>query len=172
MSINWKGSCRLALIAFGLTLSSQGMAQPSSVSFKISFGGQVDCMQPIQMNNIPIRFDGSGTLNADGTGTADLTETAFVLSTTIHFDGRLGAKPKPGPGGSTQARVAGPHGLLLTWNLPNNQFLLRISVAGRSCSASLDSRLKPGRAQYTLFDGSIYHYCGRPHLALLSCQVQ
>src|ERR1044071_9576702 len=92
------------------------MAQ--SVNFQIGFTGSVDCERPFQVRNVPIRGDGTGTLNADGSITADITQTAFILSTRIQFAGRLRAPPTPAPGGTAQARVAGRHALRLMWNRP------------------------------------------------------
>jgi hypothetical protein len=163
---------RNVILVLGLVFSTQGMAQSSSVNFQISFVGHVDCERPFQMKDIPIRGDGTGSLNTDGSASADLTETAFILSTKIHFEGRLGAAPTAAPGGTAQVRVAGKHSLLLIWGLPNNQLITRINVAGQTCSASLEPRLKPGKTEYTLFDGSIYHYCGRPRVEQTSCQVR
>jgi hypothetical protein len=171
MPLNWKAAVYFIALVAGLTISAGALAQ-GAVNFKVAFAGQVDCEQPIQIKNVPIGLSGTGILNPDGTGSADITETAFILSTTIHFDGRLGAPPKPGPGGSTQARVAGPHALLLTWNLPNNQVVLKITVHGGACTAAIDARLLPGKKLYSLFDGQSYHYCSRPRIVPVSCEVQ
>jgi hypothetical protein len=161
---------RNVMLAVGLTFSSAGMAQPSTVNFQISFSGHVDCNRPFKINNVPISGEGTGTLRANGNVTADLTETAFILSTQIHFEGRLG-RPTPAPGGTAQVRVAGRHRLLLIWNLPNNQMIVTVVVRGQSCTATFEPRLKRGKTEYTLFDGSIYHYCGRPTAERASCQV-
>jgi hypothetical protein len=163
---------RNLILIVALTFSTEAMAQKSSVNFKISFAGQVDCDQPFRMQNVPIRGDGTGVLNQDGSITADVTQTAFILSTTIHFAGRLGAPPTPAPGGTAQARVAGRNNLRLIWNLPNNQLIVHIAVQGQSCSARFEPKLFPGKSQYTLFDGRVYHYCGRPRVEQSSCQVQ
>ncbi len=162
---------RNALIVLGLIFSTDGMAQTSSVNFQIGFSGQVDCDQPVQMKNIPISGEGNGVLNTDGSASADLTQTAFILSTRVRFEGRLGAAT-PAPGGTAQIRVAGKQRLLLIWNLPNNQLIVNVAVKGQSCSASFEAKLKPGKSQYTLYDGSNYHYCGRPRVAQASCQVR
>lgn len=170
MPVDRKLVCNLVLV-LGLTLPTAALAQRKSVNFQIGFSGTVDCHSPIAMQNIPISGSGTGTLNADGSATADLTETAFVLSNTIHFEGKLG-RPTAAPGGTAQVRVAGQHSLLLIWNLPNNQLITTISVAGQSCSAGFQARLKPGKSEYTLFDGSIYHYCGQPRVSGASCQIR
>ncbi len=162
---------RNVTLALGLTFSTAAMPQTSSVNFQIGFSGNVDCLRPFQINNVPISGEGTGTLNTDGSATADITETAFVLSTRIHFDGRLG-RATPAPGGTAQVRVAERHRLLLIWNLPNNQLIVNIAVNGHSCAAGFAAKLRPGKSEYTLFDGSIYHYCNRPRVQQASCQVR
>jgi len=169
MRIDWT-LAHCGALALGLTFSTAAMAAPGSVSFQIAFSGHVDCHRPIAMNNVPISVSGTGTLNTDGSASADVTETAFILSTQIHFDGRLG-RSTPAPGGTAQVRVAGQHRLLLIWNLPNNQMVVTVNVTGQTCSASFATNLKPGKSEYTLFDGNIYHYCDRPIPVSSSCQV-
>jgi hypothetical protein len=95
-----------------------------------------------------------------------------VFSTTVRFDGRLGAPPASAPGGTSQVRVTGQRSLRLTWNLPNHAFVVNIAVAGQSCSARLESRLHAGKQEYSLFDGYNYHYCGKPRVASSSCVVR
>ncbi len=131
----------------------------------------VDCDRPIQVRNFALNGQGTGVLNADRTAAADLTVTAFLIGVRIHFDGRLGAPPQGAPGGSSQVRVAGKNRLHLAWFLPNNQLTTDISVKGQSCSATVDSRLKPGMREYTLFDGTNYHYCARPRVTGTTCSV-
>jgi hypothetical protein len=172
MPIDRKRARQSMLIAalFGLALSAPNAARAASVNFQIAFSGHVDCHRPFQISNVPISGSGTGSLNSDGTATADLTETAFILSSRIHFEGRLG-RSTPAPGGTAQVRVAGQHRLLLIWNLPNNQFIVDISVNGQSCTARFETQLRPGKTEYTFFDGTIYHYCGRPTTESASCQV-
>jgi hypothetical protein len=153
----------------GIAFATAANAQ--AVNFQIGFTGKVDCQSPIALSNVPISADGTGQINPDGTGHADLTQTAFVLSTRIHFEGRLG-RATESPGGTTTARVTGKNSLRLMWNLPNNQFVVNIVVRGQTCSASFSSNLKPGKSQHTLFDGNIYHYCGKPRVESSSCQVR
>ena len=168
MQISWT---TLMLVA-GLAFSTPAMAQTPVAKFHIHFSGSVDCLQPIAANNIPISGDGTGVIYTDGSANADVTETAFVFSSTIHFDGRIGARPTAAPGGTAQVRVAGRNGLKLIWNLPNNALVVNIATRGQSCSASFGANLFPGKRQYTLFDGSTIHYCDRPRVAHASCEVQ
>lgn len=161
----------VALMFWSAAISSTAMAQGGAVNFQIAFTGHVDCHRPFAISGVPISGSGTGTMTTDGNVTADITETAFVLSSRIHFDGRLGARANPAPGGTAQVRVAGKNRLLLIWNLPNNQMVVGVTVNGTSCSASFAANLKPGKTEYTLFDGNIYHYCGRPTAETSSCQV-
>ncbi len=163
---------RNLMLFVALAFSTQAMAQTAVAKFHIHFAGTVDCVQPVQANNIPISGDGTGAIFTNGSAYADVTETAFIFSNTIHFDGRLGARPTAAPGGSAQVRVAGRNALRLIWNLPNNALVVNIATRGRSCSASFSANLFPGKRQYTLFDGSTIHYCNRPRVAQASCEVQ
>jgi hypothetical protein len=171
MWVDGKIARDLMLIA-GLIFSTEAMAQTPVAKFHIHFSGSVDCDKPVQASNIPISGDGTGAINTDGSAYADVTETAFIFSSTIHFDGRLGARPTAAPGGSAQVRVAGRNSLRLIWNLPNNALVVNIATRGQSCSASFAANLFPGKRQYTLFDGNTIHYCGRPRVAQTSCEVR
>jgi hypothetical protein len=172
MTINRKLAYQLLLI-LGFPLSTEAVAQGSLATFQLSFRGTVDCVRPIQASNIPISWNATGVLNTDRSASADLSETAFGIPLPdIHFDGRLGGAATAAPGGTAQLRVAGRSGLTLIWSLPNNQMITTVSVRGRSCSATFAARLKPGKTEYTLFDGSGYHYCDRPRIALVSCEVR
>lgn len=158
-------------LGFSVVLALATDARAQAVNFQIAFTGKVDCQQPIAISNVPISAEGTGQINTDGTGHADVTQTAFVLSTRIRFEGRLG-RPTEAPGGTALARVTGRNSLRLMWNLPNNQFVVNVAVRGQSCSANFSSSLKPGKSQYTLFDGQTYHYCGKPRVESSSCQVR
>lgn len=159
-------------VAVVLACSAPAMAQTAIAKFHIRFSGTVDCQQPVAASNIPISGDGTGVLNSDGSASADVTETAFVFSNTIHFDGRIGARPQPAPGGTAMVRVQGRNSLRLIWNLPNNALVVSIVTRGKTCSASFAANLFPGKREYTLFDGSTVHYCNRPRVASSSCEVQ
>src|SRR6188508_2033629 len=113
----------VALLGLLLGIAFATGASAQTVNFHVSFAGKLDCQAPIALSNVPISAEGSGQINADGTGYADLTQTAFVLSTRIHFEGRLG-RATEAPGGPALARVTGKNSLRLTWNLPNNHFIV------------------------------------------------
>ncbi len=153
----------------GLVCSRQSIAQ-TSVRFQVNGSARVDCEKPLQVQNFPIIVKGNGVLNSDRSASADVEITEFIFVNKIHFDGRLGARPAPAPGGSSQVRVGGRNRLHLSWFLPNNEVSLDILVKGSSGSAPLGFRLKPGQRQYSLWDGYRYHYCSRPRIEQTTCQ--
>jgi hypothetical protein len=162
-------ACTLTVI-LGLVLSNDAIAEKNGIRFAIDGDLAVDCTQPVQVQNASVRLQGTGALNANRSATADLVITSFVSSSTIHFDAHLGGAPRAAPGGTTQLHVIGRNRLRLVWNLPNNLLTVDIATTGQSCSASLGVSLKPGKQQYTLFDGSRYYFCARPRILRTSCQ--
>jgi len=165
---------RLLLIAAGLAaglLHSTG-AMAQTTNFHFHFDGTMSCMQPVPVSNAPVSGDGAGVLNPDGSVSADITQGLLIFKTQVHFDSKLGSGVTSAPGGTGQVRVAGRQSLRFIWNLPNNSLVVTVAVHGRSCKASFQANLLPGKTQYTFFDGSIYHYCGRPVMTSSSCEIQ
>jgi hypothetical protein len=165
---------RLVLIAkgfaVGLVFSTGAMAQ--AINFHFHFDGNMSCMQPIAVSNAPVSGDGAGVLNPDGSVNAEITQGLLVFKTAVRFDSKLGPGLTSVPGGTGQVRVVGRQSLRFIWNLPNNSLVVTIAVRGQSCSASFQANLFPGKTQYTFFDGSIYHYCGRPVMTSSSCELR
>jgi hypothetical protein len=160
----------VAGLAFGILFSTGALAQGFNFSFR--FSGTMSCMQPVPVSNAPISGSGTGVLNQDGSVTAEISQSLLVFSTTQRFDSRLGGGVTSAPGGTAQVRVAGRQSLRFFWNLPNNTLIVTVAVRGQSCSASFQANLLPGKTQYTFFDGSTYHYCGRPVMTSSSCEVR
>jgi hypothetical protein len=158
-----------ALLLLGLT--GHAHAQGAAFHFNGDFALVLNCTEPRAVRNFPVRGVITGVLNFDKSGSADLNLSGEQVSSSIHFEGRLGQGATSAPGGSAQFHVVGPNRLRLTWDLPNNQLTTTIAISGRRCSASVDQRLKAGRAQYTLYDGSTYHYCSRPAIVHTSCSI-
>jgi hypothetical protein len=155
-----------ATMILGLALPTETMAQ---IRFQGGFDAAVDCTRPLAVSGVTVHGDASGTLNPDKTATADLDIRTF-MSSRIHFEGRLG-RILPAPGGSGQVNVVGKNHLRLIWHLPNNDLLVDITISGRSCTARLDTRLKRGFTEYSLYDGSRFFYCGKPRVVSTSCRV-
>ncbi len=155
-----------------LMMSGVATAQAQSIQFTVRFEGRLDCYQPSWIKNVPISADFVGVLNPDGSASAQMKQTAArVLSSTVNFEGSLGGTPMSAPGGTSEIRVAGKRSLRLTWNLPNNQIITQITVAGQSCSASFESKLRPGQSQHTLYARSKFYYCDSPRIMKTTCRV-
>jgi uncharacterized protein YceH (UPF0502 family) len=90
----------------------------------------------------------------------------------VHFDARLGGRPQPAPGGTSQLRVVSSNRLRAIWDLPNNQLILDIKAARESCSLVLNIKLKPGKREYTMFDGRRFHYCSNRRIIATACQLR
>jgi len=160
-----------AIIALGALLTTSAFAQTSSVRFQIGGTARVDCERPVKVNNFPLAVEGRGVLNSDRSTTADLEFRKAIFVDKIHFDGRLGAGPTPAPHGTAQVRVTGSDRLHLVWSLPNNDVTLDVVVHGKSCSANLGYRLKPGKREYTFYDGYRLEYCAKPRVDHINCRV-
>jgi hypothetical protein len=156
--------------AAGLFVSTGAMAQ--TTNFHFHFGGSMSCMQPIPVSNAPVSGDGTGVLNADGSVNAEITQGLLGFTVSSHFDSKLGPGLTSVPGGTGHVRVVGRQSLRFIWNLPNNSLVVTIAVRGHSCSASFQANLFPGKTQYSFFDGSMYHYCGRPVMTSSSCEIR
>lgn len=163
------GSVAAAILT--VVFVSEAPAAAPGIRFRVDFDLMVNCDQPIQVRNFIVRGSGTGVLNLDKSTTADIRLNAGLFPKTIHFEGGLGRGSTVAPGGTSRVSVVGRNRLRIIWDLPNNQLIGDITIVGQSCSASLDSKLKRGRTQYTVFDGSQFYYCERPALIRSACAV-
>ena len=158
-----------AALVSGVLISTT-VAQALNFSFR--FSGNMSCMRPVPVSNAPISGSGTGVLNPDGSVTAEISQSLLVFSTSLRFDSKLGPSVTAVPGGTGQVRVAGKNSLKFIWNLPNNTLVVNVNVRGNSCTATFQANLLGGKSEYTFFDGSTYHYCGRPVMTTSSCEVR
>jgi hypothetical protein len=160
-------------MALALSLSGAAVAQTQSgdATLKAVFNLQFDCERPFFVRNHPIRAVFTGVLHPDKTASADLAITGVILTNRVHFDARLGDASQAAPGGTSSLRVVGRNQIRAVWDLPNNQLVLNLVGKGRSCSANLAFRLKPGKKEYTMFNGSQMHYCSAQRLLSTSCEA-
>lgn len=152
-------------------LSAGAYAQADGVNIEFTFQGQVDCDQPVKVNNFGFSGRGAGILYANQRASLDVTFSA--LSTNqIRFDAALGGAPTSAPGGTAQLRVLGKNKLRMIWSLPNNDQSVDITVSGRSCTASINNTLKRGSRQYSLFDGGMFIFCAKPRITQTTCNIR
>jgi hypothetical protein len=162
---------RCAAMALALLFSGEAVAQKGNVSLKAVFDLQFDCERPFFVRNHPIRSVFTGVLHADKSATADLAISGVLLTNRVHFDARLGNASQDAPGGTSSLRVVARNQIRAIWDLPNNQLVLNIVGTGRSCSANLKLRLKPGKREYSMFDGNQMYYCSQHRLLRTSCEA-
>ncbi|HLX16000.1 MAG TPA: hypothetical protein VKS24_12435 [Bradyrhizobium sp.] len=161
------------IVALGvaLSLSGEAIAQKGDATLKAVFDLQFDCERPFSVRNHPIRAVFTGVLHADRNASADLAISGVLLTNRVHFDARLGNASQEAPGGTSSLRVVSRHQIRAIWDLPNNQLVLNIVGKGRSCSANLSLRLKPGMREYSVFDGNLMSYCSRYRLLQTTCEA-
>jgi hypothetical protein len=164
---------RCVAIALALLVSGKAVAQTQSgdATLKAVFNLHFDCERPFLVRNHPIRATFTGVLHPDKTAAADLAITGVILTNTVHFDARLGEASHAAPGGTSSLRVIARNQIRAVWDLPNNQLVLNVTGKGRSCTANLAFRLKPGKKEYTLFNGSQMYYCSAQRLLNTSCEA-
>ena len=157
----------LACVSF----SEGAVGQSGQVNLQYEFAGAVDCDQPRRVSNFPITGRGSGVLFADRRASLDLTITGSS-SNRIRFDATLGGQPIGAPGGTAQLRVASGNRLRMTWTLPNNEFIVEVAAAKSTCTLKIETRLRGGARQYSLFDGGQFYFCSKPRITQTSCNIR
>jgi hypothetical protein len=143
-----------------------GEAAGSSVRAKFSFDGLATCQQP-SVTNFPIHGDGDGVLSTDRSASLDMNST---VEGRVRYQAKLGAPPTAAPEGSASLRVVGRHTLRAVRDYPNNYIAINLTVVGSKCSITIENRLKPGKRQYTFYNGSGLSYCSKPTITRASCE--
>lgn len=133
---------------------------------KFSFEGIATCQNP-PVQNFPIHGEGSGTLSTDRSAQLDMTSN---VEGRVVYNATLGARPTEAPEGSASLRVAGRHSLRATREYPNNYIIITLSVVGSRCTLKIDQKLKPGKTQYTFYNGAGLSYCSKPTITRTSCE--
>jgi hypothetical protein len=87
----------------------------------------------------------------------------------VQYQAKLGGKPMEAPAGSASLHVVGRHTLRAVRDYPNNQVIITMTINGNACSMRIDQRLKPGKREYTFFNGSGVSYCSRPVFTHMEC---
>lgn len=160
-----KTKTAFAVAAAFILLSSGGSEAADALHAKFSFDGVADCESP-PVRGFPIHVEGTGVLSTDRSATLDVDSN---VEGKVHFNAKLGAGPSEAPGGSASLRVLGKHTLRAVRDYPNNTIVINLTVRGSACSMTVENRLKPGKRQYTFYNGSGFSYCGRPQVTRSEC---
>jgi hypothetical protein len=175
-----KGIAMIGLLRFQIAVAfafwfsfipAPASAQGGGLHVRFGFDGTVDCDQPQKVKDFPIHGAGTGVMYPDRRASLDLSVRASTTN-RIHFDATLGGAPTSAPGGTAQLRVASASTLRMVWDLPNSNFVVNLTATKASCSVRIDTQLKRGSRQYTLFDGGRFFFCSKPQIVQTSCQVK
>jgi hypothetical protein len=132
---------------------------------RFAFEGVANCHQPA-LANYPIRGEGTGRLTTDGRAELDVDSN---IEGRQRYDTKLGRTIET-PGGSATLRVASRRSLRVVRDYPNNILVIELRVVGKSCKIKVESRLKPGKRQYTFATQFGTAYCDRPVITKTMCE--
>jgi hypothetical protein len=164
------GMLLIAVTAIVAAMSgSRASGQSAGIHFKGTFDAVVDCSEPLAVRDLTVHGIANGVINADKTGSADLTVIA-LFPDTIHFDARLGRWTTV-PGGTGRMQITAHNRLRLVWSLPNNLLITDIAISRGGCRATLSTQLKHGQRQYSLYHGNSFYYCNKPRVVSTTCEV-
>lgn len=161
----------LKTISFGAAMAAAILATPApseaagQIRARFSFEGLATCQNP-PISNFPIRGEGEGVLSTDRSATLNMNST---VEGQVQYQAKLGGKPMEAPAGSASLHVVGRHTLRAVRDYPNNQIIITMTIRGAACTVTIDQRLKPGKKQYTFYNGSGLSYCSRPVITKTQC---
>jgi len=154
-----------AVAASILTIPVSAHAAGQQLRAKFSFDGLANCDNP-PVRNFPIHGEGTGVLSTDRSATLDMNSS---VEGRLQINAKLGGAPTEAPGGSASIRVVNRSTLRAVRDYPNNIIVINMTVRGSACSITLENRLKPGKRQYTFFNGSGISYCAKPIITRAEC---
>jgi hypothetical protein len=147
-----------------LPVSSEAAGQ---LRARFSFDATASCTSP-PVSNFPIHGEGTGVLSTDRTASLDMDST---VEGRVQYRAKLGGAPIEAPAGSASLNVVGRRTLRAVRDYPNNQIIITMTVrAGGACTMTIDQRLKPGKREYTFYNGSGLSICSRPIVTRTSCE--
>ncbi len=155
-----------AMAAALLSIPVCAEAAGASAKARFSFDGLATCQNP-PVTNFPIHGEGDGVLSTDRSATLDMNST---VEGRVQYQAKLGGPPMAAPEGSASLRVIGRHTLRAVRDYPNNYIAINLTVTGGKCSITIENRLKPGKRQYTFYNGSGLSYCSKPIITRASCE--
>jgi hypothetical protein len=161
----------LKIISFGAAIAAAILATPTpseaagQIRARFTFEGLATCQNP-PIANFPIRGEGEGVLSTDRSATLNMNST---VEGQVQYQAKLGGRAMEAPAGSASLHVVGRHTLRAVRDYPNNQIIITMTIRGADCTMRIDQRLKPGKKQYTFYNGSGLSYCSRPIITKTQC---
>jgi hypothetical protein len=152
------------IAAFAVSVLAMPVSsEAGALRARFSFDGLANCDS---VQNFPVHAEGTGVLSVDRSATLDMTSS---VEGNVRLNAKLGSAPMEAPGGSASLHVTGRHTLRAVRDYPNNIIVINITVRGGACSMTVENKLKPGKRQYTFYNGSGLSYCGRPQITHSEC---
>jgi hypothetical protein len=162
----FKSLALIAAVAFSaLSLPQSADAAGGELRARFSFDGLATCQNP-PISNFPIHGEGTGVLSTDRSASLDMNNT---VEGRVQYSAKLGGRPTEAPAGSASLHVVGRHTLRAVRDYPNNQVIITMTINGSACSMRIDQRLKPGKRDYTFYNGSGVSNCSRPTFTHMEC---
>jgi len=159
-------ACAAAAFAVSmLMIPVSAEAAGTAIRGKFSIDGIANCENP-PIRNFPVHTEGTAVLSTDRNATLDMESTS---EGRVQLNAKLGDKPTEAPGGSASLHVAGKHTLRAIREFPNNYMVVNLTVIGKSCSMTVENRLKPGKRQYTFSTSFGLAYCSKPQITRTEC---
>ncbi len=162
--------------AAGMVLSSVATAN-ATVTFNVVVNARLNCQSPLELEDIPLSFDGTMLLKDDGTAAGRLKMTAYYLiGFRSSFGGKLGAPPTrvpDVPDTTLQLRVLDRNGLSLRIDVPNSDVTVNAWVADNGkCAAEFIPALRRGATQHMIRAGDTWFYCDTFIVESTRCTVK
>jgi hypothetical protein len=164
--MNFRSAYAIAAVTFSiLSIPASSEAAGPQIRGRFSFDGLANCDNP-PIRNFPIHGEGTGVLSVDRSATLDMNST---VEGRVRYNATLGGKPTEAPAGSASLHVVGRHTLRAIRDYPNNVIIINMTIRGTACTMTIENRLKPGKRQYTFFNGSGISYCAKPQITRSEC---
>jgi hypothetical protein len=158
----------VALLAVSIVmLPVSSWAAGDVIRGKFTADGIANCENP-PVQNFQIHAEGTASLSTDRSATVEMSSNVEGM---VQYNGKLGGKPIELPNGSASLHVAGRHTLRAVRDYPNNSLIVTLTIIGNSCAIKVESRLKPGKRQYTFNTAVGLAYCSQPKLVKAECSV-
>jgi hypothetical protein len=156
---------KVALAALGLVWAPAAFAQEAKTTkIHVEFQGYYERVRPgyaagLVTEKFDLVLSGGKDLQQTINASNALTSKTFVSGQTL---------------GGGRWRVAGPHRLIGTENLPQSVRTMIIDVNGNSCTASWKAQLLPGFQEYYIYSITLgsYAYYKQARMVSATCQIE
>jgi len=172
----------VALSLDGSALAGEAGTPPGGdVRVAVDWAMTYDCSGPptaFPIANWPGALHGVLGLNRDRSYAMELSFSGLGSPAwSLRWEGRLGGAPMQTRGGSAELRVGGPHRLRAIFHEPNNDIVWDVDADANGCQVTIANRLRPGRTDYTLYNGDPrdelrFTHCTAIRTASATCTAQ